>query len=79
MEHIIARHEVYPIEAEEAVLDSSRIPYPARGGRTGYIGSTDDGRVLVVILERRSEDTWRVITARDTSSNEKRTYRRRKR
>ena len=76
--HIVVKHGVDPGEAEEAVLDPGRTPFPAKGKRTGIIGMTADGRVLVVILERKSRHKWRVITARDASSNEKRAYRRRR-
>jgi uncharacterized DUF497 family protein len=42
------------------------------------IGATEDGRILVVVMERGG-GTTRVVTARDASKNEKRSYRRRKR
>ena len=74
--HIVAKHHVDPREAEEAVRDPDRAPFTAREGRTGFIGMTDDGRVLVVILERRGRGAWRVVTARDAGSKEKRAYRR---
>ncbi len=71
----IARHGVEPYEAEEAVEDPRRTPASARGGRAGAIGMTLDGRLLVVILEKR----WRkrrVITTRDATNRERRIYRR---
>lgn len=74
----IARHGVDPDEAEDAVLDPDRVSFPARSGRVGYIGATEAGRVLVVILDRKG-DRWRVVTARDASPNEKKSYRRRQR
>lgn len=49
----IARHGVEPWEAEEAVADAGRVSLPSRGRRrAGSIGMTEDGRVLVVIVER---------------------------
>ena len=77
LEHI-ARHGVDSIEAEEVVLDPGQVSFPARYGRGGFIGMTEAGRVLVVILDRR-RDLWRVITARDASPNEKKSYRSRQR
>lgn len=77
IEHI-ARHGVETWEAEEAAMESGRVPFPAHGGRVGVIGATEDGRVLVVVMERGG-GTMRVITARDASGNEKRSYRRRNR
>jgi uncharacterized DUF497 family protein len=74
----IAHHGVDPIEAEEAVLDPGRVSFSARRGRMGFIGMTEAGRVLVVVLELRN-DLWRVATARDASPNEKKSYRRRQR
>jgi uncharacterized protein len=74
----IERHGVEPWETEEAAEDRHRIPFPAHSGRLGLIGRTEDGRFLVVILERLSRG-WRVVTARDATSAEKRIYRRRSR
>lgn len=72
----IARHGVDPVEAEDAVLAPSRVSFPAKLGRVGFIGMTENGRMLVVILDRR-RSLWRVITARGASPNEKKSYRRR--
>jgi uncharacterized DUF497 family protein len=75
----IARHGVGPDEAEDAALDPDRVSFSARKiGRVGFIGMTEAGRVLVVILDQAG-DLWRVVTARDASSNEKKSYRRRQR
>lgn len=72
----IARHGVKPWEAEDAVLDSGRVPFSAHSGRLGFIGKTEEGRYLVVIVERRGQ-SWRVVTACNASPNEKLSYRRR--
>lgn len=74
----VARHGVDPGEAEDAIMDSGRVSFPARLGRVGFIGMTEAGRVLVVILDQK-QDFWRVVTAQDASPNEKRSYRRRQR
>lgn len=42
------------------------------------IGATEDGRIIVVVMERGG-GAMRVVTARDASKNEKRSYRRRNR
>ncbi len=78
IEHI-ARHGVEPWEAEEAVGDPDRVTRRRRGGRLAVIGVTEAGRVLVVVLDRKDRGVWRVVTARDSSPNEKRSYRRRRR
>lgn len=79
----IARHGVRPWEAEAAVADFGRVSLPSRGRtRSGAIGISEDGRVLVVIVERVEREDGpmrRVVTARDATDNEKRSYRRRSR
>lgn len=72
----IAEHDVEPWEAEDAMLDPGRVSFPAHSGRRGFIGKTEDGRYLVVIAEH-DQQLWRVVTARDASPNEKKSYRRR--
>jgi uncharacterized protein len=74
VEHL-ALHDVQVWEAEEATADRHRVPFPAHSGRIGFIGQTEDGRFLVVIIERRAR-LWRVVTARDATPAEKRAYRR---
>lgn len=75
----IARHDVEPYEAEEAMSDVSRVSFDAHGkGVKGVIGKTDDERMLVVIYIVRN-DLYRVITARDANDGEKHVYRRRNR
>jgi uncharacterized protein len=81
IEHI-ARHGVEPWEVEQALLDQRRVPAASynEGGerRRAVIGSTDAGRVLIVVYTRR-ERSIRVVTARDASETNKRHYRRRRR
>lgn len=77
----IAEHGIEPEEAEMAVLD------PARVSRTAYaldgerryalVGATEDGRHLFVVFTRRGSAT-RVISARDATDREKRSYRARR-
>jgi len=71
----IAEHGVTDWEAEEACQDRRRIPFPAYGGRTGTVGRTDDGRLLVVIYEQLGS-VRRVVTAYDAGAREERSYRR---
>jgi uncharacterized protein len=76
IEHI-ARHNVDPEEAEEAFLDPVRVRFGAHSGNLGIIGSTDEGRRLVVIYVKKEGDKYRVITARDANEDEKKQYKRR--
>lgn len=75
----IARHNVEPFEAEDALMDPQRVKFPAHSGNMGIIGSTEDGRRLVVIYIKKIEGKVRVITARDATESEARAYRRRNR
>jgi uncharacterized protein len=79
LEHI-ARHTIEAYEAEEAVLDFDHRPFPAHRGlngekRKGILGKTENDRILVVILEKRKTKI-RVVTCRDATPNEKRSYKR---
>jgi uncharacterized DUF497 family protein len=77
IEHI-ANHGVEPYEAEEVIDDD---PFIAKAGKDRYIayGQTDAGRYLLVVFARKSEQRLRVITARDMTSAEKRSHKRRRR
>ncbi len=72
----IALHNVSPEEAEDAVLDPKRISFPAHSGNYGVIGQSAAGRKLVVIFTYTSSRV-RVITARDLSTREKKSHKRR--
>jgi uncharacterized DUF497 family protein len=78
IEHI-GVHNVTTDEAEEAMLDGNRVKFPAHSGSFGFIGSTEEGRRLVVIFVKRYESKYRVITARDATATEKKIYNKRRR
>jgi uncharacterized DUF497 family protein len=71
----IAEHGVESWEAEEAMEDRHQVRIAAHGGRRGIAGRTTDGRLLAVFFERRG-DSVRVVTARNASATELRSYRR---
>ncbi len=77
-EHL-ARHDVTPEEAEEALLDPRRIGASAyrtaTERRSAAIGATEDGRVLFVVFTRHAGNV-RVIAARGATPAERRRYRR---
>lgn len=76
-EHIL-RHDVEIYEAEEAMEDDNRLGFDAHDqGKKGILGQTEDGRHLLVIYTLR-RGKYRVITARDLTEREKRSFRRRK-
>jgi len=78
----IGGHGVSIEEAEQALLDEGRVPSPAyqTSGerRSAVLGSTEEGRLLFVVYTFR-RGLIRVVTARDATANEGRSYRRRRR
>jgi uncharacterized protein len=71
----IAGHNVTPADVESLV--NSRPVYEAPGveGVTLQYGVTDAGRYLLVVLAEAMDGRWYVVTARDMTSSEKRTFR----
>jgi len=78
-ERHVRDHQVEPEEAEEALLDPSRLganAYNVEGEqRWAAIGATEEGRILFVVFTHRGSRV-RVITAREAGGREKRRYRR---
>jgi uncharacterized protein len=78
-EEHIARHDVTPEEAEEALTDPRRIGAPAYNvgteRRRAVLGATIDGRVLFVVFTIR-RGKLRVVAARDATTTQRRRYRR---
>lgn len=80
VEHI-ARHQVLLEEVEEALADPERITRPAHRSsepRFGFLGATEAGRLLFVVVTPR-RGLIRVVMARDADRTEKALYRRRRR
>ena len=76
--HHIAAHGVTLGEVREAILER---PYWAAPGRDGTIlvyGRTYAGRFLLVVVIAEGEEAF-VVTARDMTSAEKKTFRRKAR
>jgi hypothetical protein len=73
----IARHDVTLAEVEEVV--NTRPRYETKGGDNEVLvmGQTDAGRhLLIVLVESRAlPGAWYVVTARDLTNNEARTFR----
>lgn len=76
----VAEHGLSLDDVEAALLDPRRRGAPAYNvageERRAVIGATDAGRLLFVVVTRRS-DVVRVVTARDANDWEKRRYHRR--
>ena len=73
----IARHDVTPAEVEEVVNTRPRVISPGREGVEEIYGQTDTGRYLVVIISEAEDGRDFVITARDMSPSERRSFQRR--
>jgi uncharacterized protein len=77
----LAHHDVQPEDAEETLLDPDRIGTDAYGlngeKRWAFIGATETGRVLFVVMTRRRSRV-RVVTGRNATERETRQYRRRR-
>ncbi len=73
----IARHDIEPYEAEEALEDPNRFPEQAysKSGekRRAFVGETLDKRILFVVYTLRQRK-YRVITARKATQDEKHSY-----
>ncbi len=65
-------------EEDIFIWDEDRLPFNAHSGHRGLIGSTDEGRRLVVIFVKREGNRIRVLTARNASADEKLLYNKRR-
>lgn len=80
----IAKHGVDRYEAEDAAMDPGAIVKRAGEDRFGnrryiYVGRTEEGRLLFMVVDRKGQRRWRIGSARDARFNEKRGYRKRNR
>ena len=78
----IAKHEVDRSEAMEAAEDPAasikRVGEDRYGNpRYVYVGKTEDGRILFVVVDRKGQGRFRIGSARDAKFKEKKGYRRR--
>lgn len=76
---IIRKHQVWPEEAEQALMNRPHVRFMERGHKPGEdlyaaFGQTDAGRYLAVYFILRPHSEALVITARDMTEKEKRTY-----
>ena len=72
----IAKHDVRASEAEEVVTTGPRWEHPGAEGSTLVYGRSAAGRALLVVLVESADGRWYVATARDLSTREIRTFRR---
>lgn len=72
----IARHGVTPTEVEEAVNSRPRFDVAGRDDAALVYGATDAGRYLLVVLVEALDGRDYVVTARDMTDAERRTFHR---
>lgn len=81
---IVDKHGVDRFEAQEAARDPAAAARRVGSDRFGnpryaYIGKTEDGRILFLIIDRKGSSLWRVASARNATVPEKKAYRGRNR
>ncbi len=74
----VAAHSVTLDEVREAILEQPYWAIPGRDGATLIYGRTYAGRYLLVVAIAEGEEAF-VVTARDMTGAEKRTFRRKAR
>jgi uncharacterized protein len=77
--HIWTRHQVTPAEVEQVVNTRPRLVEPGRDDTEHVFGTTDAGRYLLVVLTEAFDGRDYVVTARDMTETERRTFVRRAR
>lgn len=70
----IARHEVGPEEVEQVLFDPPRWIATGREGTTLVYGRTANGRRLLVVVIDEGAGVAFVVTARDMTRSEQRTF-----
>ena len=75
----IGRHNVTPLEVEQVLYSQPRLAVPGREDTTEVLGQTDAGRLLLVVVSPASDGRDFVVTARDMTAAEMRTFRDRSR
>jgi hypothetical protein len=73
-EHIWG-HRVTPDQVEQVVYTRPRLALKGRDGTTCMFGQTDAGRYLMVVLSESQAGGFYVVTARDMTEGERRTFR----
>lgn len=71
----IARHGVTPLEVEQALYTRPRLTAPGREDTLEVLGTSNAGRHLLVVLTQAADGRDFIITARDMTTAEKRTFR----
>ena len=78
-EEHISRHGIVPDEVEQVVYTRPRLSLAGRENTTYIFGTTEAGRHLLVVLAEALDGRMYVVTARDMSDQERRSFRKRAR
>lgn len=76
LDKIEVRHGVTFAEVQEACMAEERHIRRGREGLYKVFSQTVAGRYLLVVLADHSEGVWKVVTAREMTTEERRLYRR---
>jgi uncharacterized protein len=75
-EEHIARHNVMPTEVEQVLFSRPRWKRPGENGSVLVYGRTDAGRYLFVVTAQADDGGTLIVTARDMTNTEHKTFRR---
>ena len=70
----IAHHGVVPAEVRDVLYSRPRIVADAGDGKTAVFGTTSAGRYLLVVTTEADDGRTFVVTARNMTDQEKRTF-----
>jgi uncharacterized protein len=74
LEKIESKHSVSFEEVEQACQSDKRHVRKAREGLYKLFGRTEVGRYMLVVLANMGRGNWKIVTAREMTSNERRLY-----
>jgi uncharacterized DUF497 family protein len=75
----IAQHGVTPEEVEQALLSRPQWVTKGRNDTTCVYGTTDAGRHLMIVVSDEGRGVAFIVTARNMTDNERKTFRRKAR
>ncbi len=74
LDKIESKHSVSFQEVEEACLSENRHVRRGREGLYKLFGQTAAGRYVLLVLANLGRGSWKIVTAREMTDNERRLY-----
>jgi uncharacterized protein len=79
IEKLVDKHAVEPHEVEEVFFSRPKFRFSKKGNYTGEdvyaaLGTTDEGRYLITFFVLKTTGEGLIISARDMTTTERRTY-----